>query len=97
VHGEVLPVNKIKQLPQDLTDSLQLPAEAVLGSTKLTVVGGKRALVENHRGVLAYSTERIVISTGHGKVNFCGTGLNITAMNKRELLITGRIQSVEFE
>lgn len=87
----------IRELPQDLTRALELPEEALLSTAKLTITGGRRALVENHRGVQDYSSDRIVISSGRGKIAINGTGLTIAAMNRRELLITGRIQSVEFE
>ena len=94
---EVLPVKSIKELPQELTERLELPQEALLGAAKLTVTGGRRALVENHRGVLEYGEERIVVSVGRGKLTVSGGGLGIEAMNRRELLIRGRIQSVEWE
>ena len=58
---EVLPVKSIRELPQELTERLELPEEALLAAAKLTVTGGKRALVENHRGVLEYGQERIVV------------------------------------
>ena len=76
---------------------LALPEDALLGTAKLTVTGGKRLLVENHRGVMDYGRERIVVSLGRGKLNISGTELVIAAMNRRELLIRGRIQSVEWE
>lgn len=94
---EVLPVKSIKELPQELTERLELPDEALLGAVKLTVTGGRRAVVENHRGVLEYGEERIVISAGRGKLSIGGSGLGIEAMNRRELLIRGRIQTVEWE
>jgi len=94
---EVLPVKKIKELPVELADRLALPEDALLGSAKLTVTGGRRVLVENHRGVLDYGSERVVISAGRSKLHINGTDLRLSAMNKQELLISGRIQSVEWE
>lgn len=94
---EVLPVKSMKELPQELTERLELPEEALLGATKLTVTGGRRAVVENHRGVLEYGEEWIVVSAGRGKLIINGAGLGIEAMNRRELLVKGRIQSVEWE
>ena len=90
-------MKSMKELPQELTERLELPEEALLGATKLTVTGGRRAVVENHRGVLEYGEERIVVSAGRGKLIINGAGLGIEAMNRRELLVKGRIQSVEWE
>lgn len=90
-------MKSIRKLPQELTERLELPEEALLAAAKLTVTGGKRALVENHRGVLEYGQERIVVSAGRGKLCISGSGLGIEAMNRNELLICGRIQCVEWE
>ena len=95
--SEVAPVKNMKELPQDLAQRLELPEEALLGALKLTVTGGRQALVENHRGLLDYSEERILISAIKGKLAISGTGLSLAAMNKSELLVKGRIQSVEWE
>lgn len=94
---EVKPVKSKKELPQELAERLALPEEALLGAAKLTVTGGRQLLVENHRGVMDYGQERIVVSLGRGKLNISGTALVIRAMNRRELLVSGRIQSVEWE
>ena len=94
---EVKPVKSKRELPQELAERLALPEEALLGTAKLTVTGSRRLLVGNHHGVMDYGRERIVVSLGRGKLNISGTELVIAAMNRRELLISGRIQSVEWE
>ena len=86
-----------RELPRELAERLALPEDALLGTAKLTVTGGRRLLVENHRGVMDYGRDRIVVSLGRGKLNISGAELVIAAMNRRELLISGRIQSVEWE
>lgn len=86
----------IKGLCGDLTERLELPAEAVSGAVRLTAVGDRRLLLEHHRGLLEYGSERIRVSTGRGSVLICGSDLSMTAMNGEELLITGRLQSLEW-
>ena len=88
---------KKEGLAQALAERLELPAEAVPGSAKLSVVGGRCALIENHRGILAYSPEQIVVSTGRGRICLNGAELRLSAMNRDELLIQGKLQSVEWE
>lgn len=82
---------------EDIAERMELPAEALLGAAKLSVTAGKRAVVENHRGVLEYSPLHIVIGTSRGKLSISGSDLIIRAMNKTELLITGRIQTAEWD
>lgn len=84
-------------LPYELADRLDMPEDILLGAAKLTISAGRKALVENHRGVLEYSEERIVVASGRGKLSITGTKLRLAAMNRAELLITGKIQGVEWE
>lgn len=90
-------MKKAKELPGDLCERMELPAEAVVGAAKLTVTDGRRILVENHRGLLEYGAEQIRVSTGRGQIILRGSGLTLGAMNGSELLIRGRLQSAEWE
>lgn len=94
---EVMRTKKSSLLPHDLWERQGIPPELRVNAAKISVSAGCRALVENHRGVLEYSGERIVISAGRGRISVMGASLLIEAMNSNELLISGRIQSVEWE
>ena len=89
-------MKKLRELPYELADKLELPEDVLLGSAKLTVTGGRSAVIENHRGVLEYTAERIVVAVPRGKVCRDGTGLRLKAMNKNELLVGGRIRTIEW-
>ena len=89
-------MKKLRELPYELADKLELPEDVLLGSAKLTVTGGRSAVIENHRGVLEYNAERIVVAVPRGKVCLDGTGLRLKAMNKNELLVGGHIRNIEW-
>ena len=77
-----------------LAERLELPEEALDGAAKLTVTAGRRALIENHRGILEYSRERIAVAFGRERLSLIGEGLRIVAMNRKELLICGELKEV---
>lgn len=77
-----------------LAERLELPEEALDGAAKLTVTAGRRALIENHRGILEYSRERIAVAFGRERLSLIGEGLRIVAMNRKELLISGELKEV---
>ncbi|MBR1457709.1 MAG: sporulation protein [Oscillospiraceae bacterium] len=89
-------MKKVKRLALDLSERLQLPQEALLTASKLTVTAGRRILIENHRGILAYGPEYIAVGTGEGSIGLRGTALRLLAMNRTELLIGGQIETVEW-
>ena len=84
-------------LPAALEEFLELPGDVLPGGGRLTLCGGRQALIEGQRGILEYSGERIVISFGREKLSLMGDGLYLRAMNAEELLVTGRIRTAEWE
>ena len=90
-------LNKLTAAAQELTDRLDLGEDLVFASAKLTVIAGSKILVENHRGIIEYGAERIVIAINRGKLCLSGDRFTIDAMNKNELLISGKLQCVDWE
>ena len=74
---------------------LDIPADAVAGLPRLELLGDRELRMEYHSGILAYGTEEIHISGGKLVVRVRGAGLELRSMNPTELLITGRIASLE--
>ena len=90
-------LKKLRGLCENIADRLDLPEDALLGAAKLTLTANRRALIENHCGILEYGTEQIQVSVKRGKIVLRGSGLKLEAMNKGELLICGKLQSVEWD
>ena len=61
----------------------------------LELAGHSRVLIENHLGVLAYSLEEIQIKVSYGRLVIHGEQLMLLQMSKEQLVITGRIDSVQ--
>ncbi len=79
-----------------LAERLEVPGEA-LGELRVQTAG-RTALVENHRGLLSLGEESIVIAGGRGRrLTLRGTGLRVQAMTKKEMLICGTLQAVEWD
>ncbi len=73
-----------------------LPGE-VVGLPRVELTGRGELRMENHRGILAYGQEEILVSGGKLLIRVRGSGLELKAMTGDELLITGTILSVELE
>lgn len=80
-----------------IAEFFSIPADVVAGVPKLTVIGCRRVLVENHRGITEYGREVIEINGGRVKLRIHGRELELVVMNRNELLIHGSILAVEFE
>jgi len=76
---------------------LDIPSEALAGASRLTLTAPDRLLIENHRGLLNLEDERIIVASVRETITVRGSGLKLDCMNFREMLITGKIFSVELE
>ena len=86
----------MRELPAELAERLELPSALLPGQGRLSLCGGRQALIEGHRGLLEYTPERIAVSMGHETLSLTGDNLRLQAMNAGELLITGRIRAAEW-
>lgn len=68
----------------------------VTGRTaRVTSIGNRSLLVENHRGVEAFGTERIVLRTHCGSIEVEGAGMMLREVRKDALIVEGDIRHVQ--
>lgn len=83
-----------RSLLQLITEGADLPAEPLPGLPLVEIAGDRRVLIENHGGVTEYGREKIRIQVRYGQLCICGAGLELAMMTKEQLVICGRIDSV---
>ncbi|MBQ3010774.1 MAG: sporulation protein [Oscillospiraceae bacterium] len=86
---------KWREIPEETAHLFDLPMDAAAGLPRVTLIGRKRICVENHRGLLGYSTERVEIGGGRVRVCITGCDLYLRVMKKDAIVITGEIHCVE--
>ena len=86
-------MKKVKKLDE----ILEIPVELSTDIPKVTIVGFERVLIENYRGILEYQDYFVRVNTHIGILNINGFNLNLEEMTTDDLLITGKIESIDFE
>lgn len=76
---------------------LEIPKEISSTDPKITLIGFNEMLIENYKGILEYQEFYIRINTYIGIININGFNLNLSEMTTDDILITGKIESVDFE
>ena len=74
-----------------------IPEELSSDIAKLTILGFNRMLIENYKAILEYQDFFIRIKMSTGLININGFELLMNEMTKDDLIITGNIESVDFE
>ena len=76
---------------------LDIPREISSKVPKITVTGFDEILIENFKGILEYEDFFARISTHMGNVNINGFNLKLSQMTEDDILVTGRIENIDFE
>ncbi|WP_433946090.1 sporulation protein YqfC [Paenibacillus sp. SN-8-1] len=77
-------------------DILDLPQDLVMDLPRLTMVGNKQLLIENHRGVLHFAPDNLRLALPEGSLSVVGSSLVIKAIMPEEVLIEGDIAAIQY-
>ena len=64
-------------------------------TARITSIGNRSLLVENHCGILEFTEERITLATRCGSVVVTGGGLSLSQVRRDALVIDGSIRDVQ--
>lgn len=83
-------------LRERLVSLLELPGDAVLDLPRATLIGNVELVVENHRGLLEYKPNRVVLRLPEGKMTIDGEDLRIPYLSPDQAVLLGRIDGLRY-
>lgn len=78
-----------------MADHAELLDEVLPGETVIELIGEGRVLIEGHRGVSAYSDEKVLVKMNRKIAVICGCNLKLTQMNESKLVIIGSVSAIQ--
>lgn len=76
---------------------LDMPRELDKKQTKVTIVSFDEILIENYKGIMEYEEFFVKINTEIGIININGFNLNLEQMTDEDILVKGKINSIDLE
>lgn len=86
-----------QRLQKKLAHLLEIPDDIVLDLPRITLLGNRQMLVENHKGIIEYTGERVRIRLNRKELLISGIGLSLGNLQAEELIIEGDITGLYFE
>lgn len=86
-----------KIVPNKINRILEIPQEVSSNIPKVTILGFEQMMIENYKAILEYQDFYIRLSTEIGILNINGFNLHLKEMTTDDLLIIGKIDSIDFE
>lgn len=84
---------KLRKLTSTILD---LPQDVTFDMPRVTLIGNVQLYIENYRGVLHFSSERLRLSLTAGELEVLGKELVIRAILSEEVLVEGTISDVKY-
>jgi sporulation protein YqfC len=85
-----------KRFQQQMANFLDLPGDLMMDYPKIIIVGDVQAVIENHRGIIAYSLENVRINTTLGELEIKGLDLSLKNILPDEIMVEGKITSIAY-
>lgn len=85
-----------KRVKRQFSEFLEIPGDVMLDLPKIILVGNIKLFIENHRGILEYTTEGVRVSVMEGEVAVTGENLLLRNVLPDELCVEGKIKSLSF-
>lgn len=87
----------MRRKARKIEEIFDIPTELSTDNPKITIIGFEKVLIENHKGILEYQDYFVRLNTFIGIININGFNLNLEEMNNDDLIITGKIDGIDFE
>lgn len=90
-------MRKNKNVKNKINKVLDVPDEIAQKVPKLTILKFEEMLIENYKAILEYQDFFVRIKTTIGIININGFNLSLEEMTIDDLIVKGKIESVDFE
>lgn len=94
--GSVMQSRKQGRL-QKLAGLLEIPQDIVMDLPRITMLGNKQLLIENHKGIIEYTSSLIRIKLNQGELIVTGTDLTLGNLQVEQILVEGTVGELKYD
>lgn len=87
---------KTKKVQDHFVNWLDMPQDALLDLPRITIIGDKQLYLENHRGIIEYSPQRVRVSVAGGQLEISGQNFSLKNIKADEIALEGKILGLAF-
>lgn len=82
---------------QRLASILEIPEDLVMDLPRITMLGNKQVLIENHKGIIEYTASVVRIKINKGHLIISGQNLILGNLQIEQILVEGIVEEVKYE
>lgn len=82
---------------QALAGLLEIPQDIVMDLPRITMLGNKQVLIENHKGIIEYGPTVVRTKLNKGELIVLGENLVLGNLQSEQILIEGTVNEIKYE
>ena len=82
---------------QRLAGILEIPQDIVLDLPRVTMLGNKQLLIENHKGIIEYTPSLVRIKLNQGELIISGINLMLGNLQMEQILVEGTVCEIKYD
>lgn len=82
---------------QRLAGILEIPQDIILDLPRITMLGNKQLLVENHKGIIEYTPSLVRIKLNQGELIIIGKNLILGNLQIEQILVEGTVEELKYD
>jgi sporulation protein YqfC len=85
-----------RSMKNRIAESFELPKEVILDIPKIRLLGNNELYLENHKGIVEYTSDSIRINVKSGLVKISGSNLQLKEISNESVVVLGNIIGLEY-
>lgn len=87
MNSKIVKISEISEIPTEIISSL----------SKTELISNRQIYIENHKGIMSYRDNEVIIRLNKGRIVITGNSLSISCINTEAIELKGLIDIVKFE
>lgn len=82
---------------QRLAGILEIPQDIILDLPRITMLGNKQLLIENHKGIIEYTPSLLRIKLSQGELIVAGQDLMLGNLQLEQIFVEGTVGEIKYD
>ncbi len=82
---------------QRLAGLLEIPQDIIMDLPRITMLGNKQLLIENHKGIIEYTPSLIRVKLNQGELIVIGAELTLGNLQIEQILVEGTVGELKYD
>ena len=82
---------------QSIAGLFEIPQDIILDLPRITLLGNRQVLIENHKGIIEYNDALVRIKLSKGELIISGSEFTLGNLQEEQILVEGLVAGIKYD